>query len=88
MEFWTTKILKDVAEEILDESAVIFNELIAAGFTVLSTFSRAHTQISLQSTQFALIFVMEFINMALIELFSGFDPWHITDTLLAGAIAE
>lgn len=31
---------------------------------------------------------MEFINMALIELYSGFDQWHITATLLGGAIAE
>ena len=88
LEFWAVKSLKDVSGEILDESAVIFNELIAAGFTALSAFARAHTQISLQSTQFSLIFVMEFINMALIELYSGFDQWHITDYLLGGAIAE
>lgn len=43
MEFWTYKYMKDVTEEVLDESAVVFNELIAAAFITLGKYQGAHT---------------------------------------------
>jgi len=38
MEFWTYKFIKDSSLFILDESAVVFNELIAVAFKNFSTF--------------------------------------------------
>ena len=47
MEFWTYKYIKDVGLLVLDESAVIFNEIIAVLFKSFSKFMRAHSIITL-----------------------------------------
>jgi hypothetical protein len=31
---------------------------------------------------------MEFVNMALIQLFQGFDKWRLTDALMGGSVAS